>query len=1043
MAKKSCNKHYRYVATCPDCRAENEAQEPDKIVEPEIPLYGKVEDGEDRAPPPDRFQYIRRLPPASRKRLLIIGLVVAILIVIIGVWSIPLWLAKINLQQQLYFAKGGGELGGELDFWKLYTLNFWSTNFFFNKIGLIGAIIGVVIMSIPPENTLITLLGRKFGWGTISRKKVLLLWWTAGFALFFIIGQAIETGYFALSMYMIEEGGASFSFLNALGILNGNPNVTQVDIFIYNGVTLPIINYILILIALRIVILIVRYFLQKEEYMIASQVSFLIIIFFLMGIFGKPLDTLNGIDFIQIWSIYLGLIIFLGLGIAFLIIGKKKRKINMIQFPRNIQKQAIVSAIVVIIIILIPVFSSIPKSVGLSQYETWKEVEWDIRYEKQIDWTRQAAGIEIGSTEFFTVNRINDYPDNVTVEDSDILNVFRQYDKVISIKTMSPIINTYIETMADSDIIFIPNGTGEGEYWVAPKTIKVEQLDSSVKMHTELFDHVEGFIALDTSTGQIVDNANYEAIFGVSSDHPIFFGEREDKPFPTSILDSTFISINAYENDILLGGGWNSSYKYHYDDDPDGSLSGLQAFWFTLGMGLTADAFDGGKKDYLINRNIRDRVESVLLPGLTIDDDPYLVFDRINGRMYYAVSIYTDISIGSYTKSPMYRFMGITLIDVKSGEMSWYRNPGLSAFTNDNLGDLWSLYANMYPWQNPEDWLMDQLRYPESLWEKQLNVDYFYHVEDSTTWYGGADFYELSTAGDVYYIETDLGDGLEFVGVQLVEYQTEESVKLAGLYIIRHGEHFGETVFYETLNSGQDLTGPNTAKGQLSNAAHEKIALITEQRYGNILLYPLAGSLYYFIPVYSVGEIYESVAMAGLVNAFDQQKIVFGDTLQEAYAELKILLDLNDTIDEQFDNVRLDLISYDDEITYGVDNWAEFRTLVDYFNTTDTLPMRNFTLNMTVRSAVNMSVKVSNVLIPGIEYEFTPSTTAFNYTVATWNDTTGLNPGDLAGVTIKMNTEDDLNSDIWVYYKFDLIDIDDPTKIISTVWYSILWTVDV
>ncbi|MHA1476176.1 MAG: hypothetical protein ACTSQ5_13455, partial [Promethearchaeota archaeon] len=112
---------------------------------------------------------------------------------------------------------------------------------------------------------------------------------------------------------------------------------------------------------------------------------------------------------------------------------------------------------------------------------------------------------------------------------------------------------------------------------------------------------------------------------------------------------------------------------------------------------------------------------------------------------------------------------------------------------------------------------------------------------------------------------------------------------------------------------------------------------------------------------------------------------------------------------------------------------------VDYFNTTDTLPMRNFTLNMTVRSAVNMSVKVSSVLIPGVEYEFTPSTTAFNYTVATWNDTTGLNPGDLVGSTIKMNAEENLSSDIYVYYKFDLIDID----IISTVWYSILWNVNV
>ncbi len=1039
MAKKSCDKHYRFVATCKECRELNE--EPDESsVEPEIPLYGNAEDSSEGRVPPDRFQYIRRIPPASKKRILIIGLVIAVLVIIISIWSIPLWFAKMNLQQQLYEKKGGG-----LDFWKIYTLNFWSTNFFFNKIGLIGAIIGVVIMSIPPENTLITLLGRKFGWGYISKKKVLLLWGTAGFVIFFILGQAMETGYFALAMYMIEQGGVSFSPLKALEILNGNTDVSQMDIFIYRSVTLPIINYILILITIRVIILIVKYVLLKEEYNIAGAVCFLIGVFFIMGLFGKPLETLDGIDFIQIWSIYIGLFLFLGLGIAFMVVGKKKKRINITQFPRNIQKQAIVSAVVLISIILMPVFFSIPKSVGLSQYDTWKEVEWDIKYEKQIEWTRNAAGMEIGSTQFFKRYNIENYPNNVTADDLDILNVFRQYDKYISIKKMDPIINTYVETMADSDIIFIPNGTGQGEYWVAPKTIKVEQLNTAVKMHTEQFDHVEGFVALDTSTGEIVESADYESIFGVSSDHPIFFGEREDRSSFSSADDElSFITINAYENDILLGGGWNSTYNYRYDDDPDGTLDGLQAFWYTMDMGLTADALAGGTKNYLINRNIKTRVNSVLMPGLTIDNDPYLVFDRINKKMYYAVSIYTDIEIGSYTKSPMLRFMGIVLIDVKSGEMSWYKNPALSSFTTDDkLGDLWSLYANIYPWENPEEWLMDQLRYPETLWEKQLLVDYIYHVEDPITWAAGDNFYELATDGDVFYIETDLGDGLEFVGVQLVEYQTEKSVKLAGLYIIRQGDHFGETIFYETLGSGKDLTGPQTAISLLSTTAHEKIALITAERYGNVLLYPLAGSLYYFIPVYSAGSDIESFAMAGLVNAFDQQKIAFGDTLDEAYAELKILLDLNETTEDQIGDVRLDLLSYDEEIEYNSENWAEIRTLVDYFNTTDTLPMRNFTLNLTLRSAVNMSIKVSNELIPGVEFDFTPSISAFNYTVATWNDTTGLNPGDLAGITIKMNTEDDLDSDMWVHFKLELIDIDDPTKIISTVWYSILYTVTV
>ena len=152
--------------------------------------------------------------------------------------------------------------------------------------------------------------------------------------------------------------------------------------------------------------------------------------------------------------------------------------------------------------------------------------------------------------------------------------------------------------------------------------------------------------------------------------------------------------------------------------------------------------------------------------------------------------------------------------------------------------------------------------------------------------------------------------------------------------------------------------------------------------------------------------------------------------------------------------MRLDILSYDEEVIYNAENWAEIRTLVDYFNTSDTLPMRNFTLNITVRSAVNMSLKVSNELKSGVPYEFAPSITAYNYTLAIWNGTTGLNPGDLAGITIKMNTiemghgfndeiytKDDLNADIRVYFKIDLIDLNDPSKISSTAWYSVLFRV--
>ncbi len=114
--------------------------------------------------------------------------------------------------------------------------------------------------------------------------------------------------------------------------------------------------------------------------------------------------------------------------------------------------------------------------------------------------------------------------------------------------------------------------------------------------------------------------------------------------------------------------------KFTYEEEPDGILTGLEGFWKTLNIGLFAYAFNS-KHEYLINRNVINRVYQILLPQLRIDSDPYLVFDMTRGKMYYAVSIYTYINVGSYAQYPILRFLGVSLIDVISGEMTYPDNP--------------------------------------------------------------------------------------------------------------------------------------------------------------------------------------------------------------------------------------------------------------------------------------------------------------------------------------------------------------------------------
>ena len=215
--------------------------------------------------------------------------------------------------------------------------------------------------------------------------------------------------------------------------------------------------------------------------------------------------------------------------------------------------------------------------------------------------------------------------------------------------------------------------------------------------------------------------------------------------------------------------------------------------------------------------------------------------------------------------------------------MTFYKNPTLSF--NDPTYSLWKIYLEKYPWKSAPDWLKVQLRYPEDLFEQQMEANYVYHVQDSTTWKREDDFQKRPEDGDVFYIETDLGDGFEYVGVNLVEYIGQEAKTLAGMYIIRHGSHFGEAIFYHTRNSVENLIGPNTARDTYKSEATKVISLIADPRDGNVLLYSLGNSIYYYIPTYSTSGSLQQLKLAGFVEAFTRE-VGYGDNALEAYNTL-------------------------------------------------------------------------------------------------------------------------------------------------------------
>ncbi len=899
MAKKSCKKHKKFNYYCNDCQEANRKHEFQKKIE-------RLERGEsfDEEPPtikPLKLGIFQSKPKI--KKYLKIGLpIIAIVIVVLSIlWWWPAWFGPIHLNAQLYENKAAGLIS----YYEVYFLNFWSTNFFFNKTALIGAIIGCIIMSLPPNRNLLTIIGTRLGFGKPSILKALIFWWTAGFALFYLIGFVLDIdGQFSWAIYLIEKGEIGISpitvFTDAFNVLLNQNNMNLDFIFIYTRVYLPLIFYILGVCIFRSILNIgSNYYLKRNDYNILA--NSLLIGSLICGIIFLylPAFALNGIEIIQMWSLILAFFALIGFGVIVYIIGRlelaKNPKSRMILNPKDLKIWIMTG--VIIGIIIVPMIISVGPLITVSNTSVYSNYEWDRRIQREIMWTRECAGLDMFEERPIENFTLSSSPAN----DTQMLERIRQFDQSFAVQSLAAKIGTTYEGLADSDIVFL-NGT---EYWVAPKTIRLSQFAGDpVKVSTELYDHIEGFLALDTNKGELV---NISLIFNIDENYPIFFGESESQKFlETEGLTSS--SLGAYDSSILLGTEWRGGIPnniYVYNGEPDGVLEGLEAFWYTASLGLWGYVFQGGEKQFLINRNVKNRVNDILLPQLRVDNDPYLVFDRDNKKMYYAVSIYTSINIGSYSQFPILRFLGVCLVDVTNGEMEFYKNPSLIESSDDPTYFAWKYYMEVYNWQDVPPWLKSQLRYPEDLFEMQLAANYIYHVQELKTWKRADDFHERPENGDLFYIETNLGDGIEYVGLDLVEYKGSKANTLAGMYVVRHGEHFGEALFYHTRNLPENLIGPKTAKDTYETEATQQITLIAGAREGNILLYPLGGSVYFYIPTYSTVGGLQQLKLAGFVEAFTR-KVGYGADAFDAYNNLENFKPGTFTLSTDADNPDID-----------------------------------------------------------------------------------------------------------------------------------------
>ena len=553
---------------------------------------------------------------------------------------------------------------------------------------------------------------------------------------------------------------------------------------------------------------------------------------------------------------------------------------RLIPLGNNPRSFIFLTVFLIAIVVMLPIAQGLYYGI---QMNGDKYVDWKFNYEttKEIAITNWATGLTN-----LDLKTLDDLTSNATpASEVEALSTVRQWDQTASYLRMRNQIGANWMQLADSDIVYFKNH----EYWIAPLTFELSASWTNFINQHIIYTHTEGMIVLDAFSGELIENENLVALINRTEEINFYYGEG------SGFSGSVFVNVANFEE---VGNGT-------FSGNPDYTLSGFESFYYLLTLGPSAWSYFGQDMDMLVQRDVSSRVNSILLQGLSADKDPYIVISP-NGDVFYAVSIFIDYHLSTgYAHENYMRFLGVVLVDISTGEMNFYKSP-----TAQEDFFLDATYMSYYDWKETPDWLQSQIKWPEDLYERQLQVAYIYHVTDPNVWLGGVDFHQNPNDSDTRYVIMNI-DGVErFIAYHNAEFRISASAEsahnLAGIYVMGCGDkNFGQMTFYRAGESGaSNWLGPTAVVQafETNDVVRTQLQLWGKHRYGNRLLYHLGGDLFFVVPVFlevetSTNTVIQKLGGVGLVDARTGERVELGDNVIEAYYKMFGLL--NQTVIEE------------------------------------------------------------------------------------------------------------------------------------------------
>ena len=461
--------------------------------------------------------------------------------------------------------------------------------------------------------------------------------------------------------------------------------------------------------------------------------------------------------------------------------------------------------------------------------------------------------------------------DKYIEDNKDVLSGIRVWDWEAAFAKLKPEIGLipYVN-FEDNDILRFDDKL----YWTASMA---PILPSSVSLENRwynehlVYTHVpEGFLTLEATDGKIVDSSE------LFPQRKIYYGEgglldTQWSAYPTNRGSST-AELN---NESYAGmGGLEIAPPISWMFEPNFMIS-----------------YPGTSVHVMRYKDVNERMETLYpyflynLFGKELDSLP--VTDGEN--TYWLIPLiagFNGENVPWSAGNPYLRLVGYGLVDTYDGDIQLIKH-GDDFFSNMFLAQYDHNVMEM-----PE-WLEQQIRYPQELFNWRTEMYNIYHVTDVDIFIQANEFYEIPRGLDTYYIEAKPPgfEEPEFVGLLSLELRGSQGRNLAGYMVVQNDTpDLGHMQFYEVpIESETVLLGPTSVREALDRDPDfaQLKTLLRNPRIGDNILYRVGDHDTYFIPVYTAGAggvVAQLGTIAAVGAAFTGDYYVgLGDTQESAF----------------------------------------------------------------------------------------------------------------------------------------------------------------